>query len=376
MSAPVWLIAAREFRTYVATASFWVALAVGPLAMGGASALIGNGAAPISVSVRASDPALARSATAALEESARVEGRHYALSPAKARVNRLVLVREADGTIEARFNADFPLSLSGRTLVARILERDGARDRLATDGDISKPIAVRQEIEGKSASGRDTGILSRFSLVMILWLTLTGSLGMLLQAVVRERANRTLESLLAAARPWEIVTGKLAGVGAVSALVLAVWLGSAVGFAVLGSTRAGFAQSLFSSLAAPTMLTRAVAIYLSAYIFYGLVTIALGSAARDAATAQNMSRPMFVVLLTAFCVALATVSGMASGLAWLLYVPPFTPFLLLLRAPGEISGVSQAGAMGLMLVATVAAGWLALGRLTLRSEKPDSRTRL
>ena len=27
MTAPVWLIAEREFRTYVATASFWIALA-------------------------------------------------------------------------------------------------------------------------------------------------------------------------------------------------------------------------------------------------------------------------------------------------------------------------------------------------------------
>ena len=375
MSAPVWIIAKREFRTYVATSSFWVALAVGPLAMGGALALIGNGAALVPVSVRASDPMLARSATAALEEAARVEGRNYAMSDDNAQVNRLVLVREADGVIEARFSADFPLSLSGRTLVARILERDGARDRLATDGDLSKPITARQEIEANSASGRDTGMLSRFSLVMILWLTLTGSLGMLLQAVVRERANRTLENLLAAAQPWEIVAGKLAGVGAVSALVLAVWLGSAIGFAVLGSARAGLAQSLFSSLAAPAMLIRAVAIYLSAYIFYGLVTIALGSEARDAAAAQNMSRPMFVVLLMAFSVALATVSGTASGLAWLLYVPPFTPFVLLLRVPGEVSTLSLIGAMSLMLVSTVGAGWLALSRLTLRSEKANSRTR-
>src|SRR5206468_8253804 len=35
MSPPLWLIAGREFRAYTATASFWVALAIGPLAMSG-----------------------------------------------------------------------------------------------------------------------------------------------------------------------------------------------------------------------------------------------------------------------------------------------------------------------------------------------------
>jgi ABC-2 type transport system permease protein len=375
MSTPAWLIAEREFRTYVATSSFWVALAVGPLAIGGGLALIGNGPAPISISVSASDPALAQSATTALEEAARAEGLHYSVSPAGPQSKHLVLVREADSLVEARFSADFPLSLSGRTLIARILERDGARAQLPMGGDKTRPLTVREKIEASSVSGSDPGQLSRFALVMILWLTLTGSLGMLLQAVVRERANRTLESLLAAARPWQIVIGKLAGVGAVSALLLAVWLASAFGFAVLESARGGFAQSLFSSLVAPSMLVRAAVIYLSAYIFYGLVTIALGSGARDVAAAQNLSRPMFVVLLMAFLVALATVSGAASRLAWLLYVPPFTPFLLLLRAPGEFSGASQFGAMGLMLVATGAAGWLALNRLTLRSEKADYRTR-
>ena len=36
---------------------------------------------------------------------------------------------------------------------------------------------------------------------MMLWMTLAGSLGMLLQAVVRERSNRALESLLGQSNP-------------------------------------------------------------------------------------------------------------------------------------------------------------------------------
>ncbi len=45
MMAPIWLIAEREFRTYVATLSFWAALAIGPLAAGG-GLLLAQGAHP------------------------------------------------------------------------------------------------------------------------------------------------------------------------------------------------------------------------------------------------------------------------------------------------------------------------------------------
>jgi len=360
----VWLIAEREFRTYAATASFWIALAVGPLAIAGAAALTSVASAPVPIAVHAEEPTLVLSAATALADAARAEERRFVLAQAETR-NSLSLVRAAGGEVRARFSDGFPLSPSGRALVVRTLERDEAVRRLAVAG--APPIAglASEEIVSRSPTGPDAGSLSRFALMMILWLTLTGSLGMLLQAVVRERANRALESLLAAARPWEIVAGKLAGVGAVSALVLAVWLGAAAGLAGLGASGDGRVQGVFASLAAPATLVRAGFLYVLTYSLYGLVTVALGSMARDVAEAQNYSRPMFAVLLVAFFGALTSISGDVTGLAWLLYVPPFAPFVLLLHAPEDISATSQLCAVGLTLAATAVAGRLATGCLTL-----------
>jgi len=210
---------------------------------------------------------------------------------------------------------------------------------------------------------------------MILWLTLTGSLGMLLQAVVRERANRALEGLLAAAKPWEIVVGKLAGVGAVSALILAAWLGSAGALAVLAPSGAGLFHAVIGGVAAPLMLARAAGLYGLAYGFYGLVTVAVGASARDSAAAQNLSRPMFAVLLAAFFVALAAVSGAAGKLAWLVFAPPFTPFMLLLEPPGTLPARAQLASVALTLAATALAGRVAVGRLTLSgaANRPPAR---
>jgi ABC-2 type transport system permease protein len=365
MSAGAFLIAEREFRTYVATLSFWIALAAGPLLMAGVFALApaAGGTAPVAVTIHAEDSTLARFAAVAVADAGRVERRHLRLVATN---GRAALTLQRSGTaITMRFSSGFPLSAEGRLLVARTLERDLVARRTSAVNHGS-PLETVREVSGTaSQSGEDDAAASRFVMVAILWLTLTGSLGMLLQAVVRERANRALEGLLSAVRPWEIMAGKLVGVGAVSVLIFVVWLGCVAALAALAPSGDGAVTHVLAQLAAPASLLRAALIYLLAWLFYGSVTFGLGAAARDVASAQNLSRPMFAVLLAAFFVALACAYGARDS--WLLYVPPFTPFLLLMHAPGDLSFASQLEATGLLLLATVVAGWLAISRLTVQN---------
>lgn len=327
MMASTLLIAGREFRAYTLTASFWVALMIGPLLLAGAGLLAGQGAG-----------GQAPAAT-------------LTLSP-------------RDGGYEARFSDAFPLSYSGREKVALALESGlGAQVRVAVP---------------RAPTAADAEAVSRFAAVVMLWMTLAGSLGMLLQAVVRERSNRALESLLASARPWEIVLGKLVGVGAVSMLILGAWLGASAVFAIWTPASGSGLSALLHHFAAPAVLVRAVAIYLLAFAFYGLATVAIGAGARDNADAQNLARPMFVLLLVVFFTAMASAGG-ANPMGWLVYLPPFTPFLLLMRPPGP---VGEALALALLVAATGGMAWWAIAslgltppRLSIRRLGPQS-TRL
>lgn len=363
MTAPIWLIGGREFRTYVATASFWIALAFGPLAAGAALLAAGGHDVAQPVQIRTASPVLLSAAIAAVEQAASLEGRHLAAGRKGA---SLSFSKGRNGIVLARFDANFPLSAAGRALAISNLERDAARKLVR-----SAPLTIRTAVTKGRSSTPDAAQIGRFSMMMLLWLTLTGSLGMLLQSVVRERASRALESLLAAARPAEIMLGKLAGVGAVSLLVLLTLLASVMGYSVLLPSGGSTMSSVLGGLASPAALARTVLIYVLAYAFYGSVTIGLGAIARDVSAAQNLSRPMFVVLLVAFFIALAaTASGSEHGLSWLLYVPPFAPFMLLLRAPSEFSIVSQILSLGLLSVAALSAGLFAVGRFSLLETKP------
>jgi ABC-2 type transport system permease protein len=321
MNHPIWLIAAREFRTYAAATSFWVALAIGPLLMGGALLL-----------------------TSSLPKA-----------PERA---SLTVVAEKPGA-RAVFSDNFPLSEAGRREVAAVIARDGR---------VSGPVALGAPPKPTV----DAAGISRFTLVMMLWLTLVGSLGMLLQAVVRERSNRALESLLAASRPVDIVLGKLLGVGAVSALVLAAWLGSAAGLGAAAPEAGGAVSALLRGFADPVGLARAALVYVFGFAFYGLATVAVGAMARDNADAQNLARPMFAVLLVAFFTSMAMVQG-GGGLNWLVYAPPFTPFVLLM-SPQLPAGV-EAAAFGLLVASTVAAGWWAVRVLGVERTVIERRKR-
>jgi ABC-2 type transport system permease protein len=364
LNSPVWLIAEREFRTYVATLSFWVALAVGPLAAGGGLMLAQNAqhpVQPVMVQIVSQNSDLTRDVQAALREAAMLEGRRLAFGRSGL---RLTVNAVSPQMIELAFTGNFPLSDAGRTLVARTLERDLAR----RSSDVA-PLTVHQK--ALAAPDRpDAAAAARFLSMLVLWLTLTGSLGMLLQTVVRERATRALESLLAAAAPWQIMAGKLLGVGGVSLLVLFAWLGSsaALSFAVPES---GLAPAIMAELARPELLLRAALIYCLAYAFYGSITVALGAMARDSASAQNLARPMFALLVIAFFVALASaIGGMPPSLSWLLYVPVFTPFLLLLHPAGAISWAGQVGLLISMAAASFLIARFAISRFGLRENGP------
>lgn len=340
MTSPLFLIAGREFRTYVATLSFWLSLSLAPLGLGVVMLLSNAQPASAPVSIRGGDPALRQSASLALQEAGRLEGRTFVFRQGRDAASIVLLPRTAR-TLELHFSDRFPLSAVGRAMVGHMIERDAARRQGA-----APPLVVREKkSDFTTDGGPDAARLARLTAMAMLWLTLTGSLGMLLQAVVRERANRSLESLLAAASAREIVTGKLLGVGAVSLLIVAGWLGSAAAFSFFQPPHAGLLPAVLTRLADPVTLLRDGLIYLGAFVFYGAATLVLGALARDSAAAQNLVRPMFVLLLAAFFLALAGASS------WLVLLPPFAPFLLLASSPGDVPFMSQAILMTVLLAA-------------------------
>jgi len=121
---PVLLIAEREFRTYVATLSFWLSLAVAPLAAGVAVLLSGGHAQPLPVTIQGADAVLARSVQTAVQEAGRLEGHSFVF---KSQGAVLVLARRAPQRLDVTFGDGFPLSPLGRAMVGHHNRSGGGR---------------------------------------------------------------------------------------------------------------------------------------------------------------------------------------------------------------------------------------------------------
>jgi len=382
------LIARREILAYAAVPSFWVALAMGPILMvlgGLAASSVGHkppaAVAPRLVVVEAADAGLKNVAVKALSDAAALEGRDLAvLQPHEALpidATRVALSVEGRGQLKVS-TAGATLPAAAEALMRRDLARAAARDLAREAGApeqalIAGDLARVEVVAPTAAPGADAAPAAdarfgRFAVVVLLWMNLVGALGMLLQAVVRERANRALESLLASARASEIIFGKLIGVGGLSLFVLAVWLGAGalVAASPLVGQAGGMTSQILGAFADARSLGVAAAMFVAAFAMYGTALIGLGALARDVPAAQNLSRPVFGVLLLVFFVSLAQLTGGAAGMNWLTWIPLFTPFTTLMADPGSMDLASFVG--GLLAMVAVTALCARLASLALRDQ--------
>lgn len=361
-------IAEREFRVYVETASFWVALllapvlmiaaAAAPLALARSGAVEPQAPAAVTVSVAAeADPALRR----AVERAALAAEGAFAVQAPGSLADLTVRPAEAGAVVAGGAEADRFSALLTEELRtdarARALAEAGVDPALAESAAAARPSAV---VERTPAPGGIEGPRLKPGLVLavLLWMVLVGALGMLMQSVVRERANKSLDALMAAARPAEIAAGKLAGVGAVSLVVLVAWLaGCAVAAALAGAGGGSGATAQLAGalqpLARPGPLLIAAVAFVLSFLTYGAVIVVLGAAARDFPAANNLSRPVFGVLLVVFFVVLAFGTG-AQAPDWALFAPPLTPFVMMLEAPEKPGVWRHLGAIALLLSTSVA----------------------
>ena len=369
------LLAEREFVAYVGTVTFWIALALGPISMvavvgltaigGSAPPATPAGAQTISISVDAEDPSVGAATVDALRAASELMERPITVVTRRDAARLSVARRDGRLVLDLQPVETFPPIVRAFILDRVSLQTQcGIHNRrclLPPAGvDVSHPTAQPAVATHGPRAGASAPSVGRVAVATLLWLTLTGSLGMLLQAVVRERTNRGLETLLAVASPLEIVLGKLAGVGAVSCLVTGAWIGAGAGLAAITSHRGGLVSALLSGLSQPADILRSTLCFVLAYVSYGLATVAIGSKAGDTAAAQNMSRPLFAVLMIVFLAVTASASGGAAALTWLVFLPPFTPFLLI---TGDYSPVQELSAVGLTIIAIAIAG-LAAHRAT------------
>jgi ABC-2 type transport system permease protein len=166
------------------------------------------------------------------------------------------------------------------------------------------------------------------------------------QGVVEEKANRIVELLLTTIRPWQLLVGKVLGIGAVglAQMTLTVGVGVAAGFLTDAYT---FPSSIASGLAA-----WAVVWFLLGYLMYALVFASLGALVSRQEDVGGATAPAVMLIVLPYIAGITILpADPDNGLIALLSVIPFfAPMLMPMRIAFD---VASAGELVLSLVLTV-----------------------
>ena len=194
------------------------------------------------------------------------------------------------------------------------------------------------------------------ALSFVLWTVVFSVANMLLSGVIEEKSNKILDTLLTSVSPLELLIGKLLGVAGVSITLFLFW--GALGGTLLSMAATTMASSTFGQIAAAFLEPRLIAAFLigfvAGYLMYGAVFLALGSLCESLQEAQTLLGPVALVLaMPMMLIGPALDNPNAPIIAAASWVPLFTPFLLLIRAPTGLPWIEIAGQGALMLLAVI-----------------------
>ena len=212
--------------------------------------------------------------------------------------------------------------------------------------------------------GRETNADNVFNFILpfvagfmfMLAINMTG--GYLLQAVVEEKENRTMEIILTSSSPTQIMTGKVIGNMSVGLTQLLIWiLFGLIGFIFLQSNIPEISNTQFDW----SFFFLMVATFLPAFVMISALMATLGATATETKEAQQIAGLFSLPIAIPFWFVAVFIESPNSPLAIIFSIFPFTaPLSLpLTSAFTNIPILQTISSVGLLVLFAIGAIWLA-----------------
>jgi ABC-2 type transport system permease protein len=298
----VLLVARREFTTQVRSRNFVIGLVI-TLALfagiAGLTAFIAGQASTQSLGLTAQTAPL----RAALEQTARAQEVDLRLSDVddatgRARVgsddlDALLTGAPGDYQLVGRDTVDSTLETIVRTTVAQ----QTLSTALAGAGVDPAALAQRSQVATSTLEPADPNRGEQLALALVgtflLFFSLSGYGQLVATGVVEEKQSRVVELLLATMKPWQLLAGKIAGLGAVGLLQLVI-------LGVIGLVGASVTGLLTVPGAAAGMFVMVIVWYLLGFFLFASLYAAVGSTVSRQEELGTVVAPMIFILIIPF----------------------------------------------------------------------------
>ena len=259
-------------------------------------------------------------------------------------------------------------SLSQLIATAR-LARSGVDPALVQNAMRPADLQTTKVADGKATgqSGEASFMLAYFmGFILYMSILLYGQQTM--ASVIEEKTSRIMEVLASSLTPFQMLLGKVFGVGLAGLAQMAIWGGS---MALVSSQRErlaglfGVSAEAIRSLPVPSMgpdlLTVFLIYFALGFLLYGALYAAIGAMCNTVQETQQYAVLVTMFIIVGFLSVFSLIKDPTGGLGVTMsYIPFFAPFVMPVRwSLATVPPVQLALSLGLMVLGLFACVWLA-----------------
>ncbi|MBY6276386.1 ABC transporter permease [Symbiobacterium thermophilum] len=380
----LWLVTRREFLSRIRSGAFIFSTLIMVIVVFAATAiplLMGGSTDPLSVIVLDRTGRLLpplQEAVAAVQS-----GREVVLVPGEGDEQSLIAQARAQDAVLLIIEGAYPDALHARLLYnsmgdltdsylvtepltqlvrAARLDQRGLPQEVALE--VLQPLTLetlqlKSAQEGSSDQFVGTLFLALGAIMSVYMISMMNS-QFVFQGVLEEKVSRVVEVMAAAVRPWEMMLGKILGLGLLGiiqyAAMMAAWLGgSLLTVRSMGVPLGGLTPGIALLIAAFVVL---------AYAMNASVLAALGATVSRMEDSQTVVSPVLIVMMLPMFLLTPVMTDPNGTLATVLsFVPIWAPIVMLLRVMMTDVPALQVALSLALLAATTAVLWWAGGRI-------------
>lgn len=196
-----------------------------------------------------------------------------------------------------------------------------------------------------------------------------------MMGVMEEKTNRIAEIIVSSVKPFQMMLGKIIGIGMVALTQFLLWI--AFMFLIYNVTAMsggaanqiiGSVQTVFTSINLPLTIFCFAFYFLGGFFFYSAIYGAIGSAINeDVREAQSLSFPVTMLVIISIMLMTTAVNNPTGPIAtWASIIPFSSPIVMMARIPYGVPGTVpywQLGlSMGCLVLGFIFTTWFA-GRI-------------
>jgi ABC-2 type transport system permease protein len=192
-----------------------------------------------------------------------------------------------------------------------------------------KTVKIKEGKEEKEGGFIDQYLIT-LTFVMILYLTILLYGAAIMRGILQEKNSRVVEILLSSVNSFQLMVGKIIGLGSVGLTQYIIWSVLGIGFISYGMVVAGKSAQLFSI--DPMIYLFFILFFILGYFLYATIYAGIGAMTNTDQEAQQASAPVVILLIIPIVIMSFVVKNPESVTSVILsMIPFFAPILMFTR---------------------------------------------